>query len=144
MKIQIRRIDKSLPLPKYQTTGAVCFDLLAREMTIIKSGEVKLIPCNIIIKVPDGFMFMLANRSSTALKKGLIMGNGIGIVDQDYSGPTDEVKYQAYNITDHEVVVEKGERVVQGCFVPVSHVEFEEVENIGSKDRGGFGSTGHK
>lgn len=143
MKIQITRIDKTLPLPKYQTDGAVCFDLLARETTEILPGEVKLVPCNIIVKVPEGYMFLLANRSSTAMKKGLIMGNGIGIVDQDYCGPTDEVKYQGVNITDKPVIVERGDRVVQGCFIPVQKVVFEEVESISATDRGGFGSTGH-
>ena len=144
MKIQITRIDQTLPLPEYQTAGAVCFDLLARETTTIEAGKIALIPCNIIVKVPEGYLFMLANRSSTAMKKGLIMGNGIGIVDQDYCGPTDEVKYQAFNITDGSVTIERGDRVVQGCFMPVTKVEFEEVASISTTDRGGFGSTGHK
>jgi len=143
MNIQITRIDKTLPLPEYKTDGAVCFDLLARETTQIAPGAVTLIPCNIIVKVPEGYMFILANRSSTAIKKGLIMGNGIGIIDQDYCGPADEVKYQAVNITKETVIVERGERVVQGCFMPVTKVTFEEVEKISDISRGGFGSTGN-
>ena len=144
MRIKIKRIDKTLPLPEYKTAGAVCFDLLARETMEIPAGEIRLIPLNVIVKTPPGYMFMLSSRSSTAMKKGLLCGNGIGVIDQDYSGPTDEVKYQAYNFTDTSVVVEKGERVCQGCFLPVEKVEFEEVEVVGEKDRGGFGSTGHK
>ncbi len=142
MKIRIKRIDKSLPLPRYYTKGAVCFDLLAREDITINAGEVKLIPCNIIIEVPEGYMFILAQRSSTALKKGLLMSNGIGIIDQDYSGPNDELKYQAYNFTKESVEIKMGERVVQGCFVPIAKAEFEEMEIIEGGSRGGFGSTG--
>ena len=142
MRISIKRIDTSLPLPEYKTSGSVCFDLVARETIEIPAGKVVLVPLNVIVQVPKGYMFMLSSRSSTAMKKGLLCGNGIGVIDQDYSGPTDEVKYQAYNFTDKAVVVEKGERVVQGCFIPVAKVEFDEVKKIGEKDRGGFGSTG--
>lgn len=142
MTIHIKRIDKSLPLPEYKTNGSVCFDLVARETISIPPHRVALIPLNIIIKTPKGYMFVLASRSSTLIKKGLITGNGIGIIDQDYCGPGDEVKHQAYNVTEQAVVVEKGERIVQGCFIPVERVSFEEVEMISKKDRGGFGSTG--
>lgn len=131
-----------MPLPEYKTPGAVCFDLVAREATEIPAGKIVLIPLNIVVQVPEGYMFMLSSRSSTAMKKGLLCGNGIGIIDQDYAGPNDEVKYQAYNFTEKTVVVEKGERVVQGCFLPVAKVQFDEVEKISEKDRGGFGSTG--
>ena len=142
MKIKIKRIDKSLPLPEYKTPGSVCFDLLARETTQIPAGEIRLIPLNVIVQTPPGHTFLLFSRSSTAMKKGLICGNGVGVIDQDYSGPNDEVKYQAYNFTEKTVVVEKGERVVQGCFIPVQIAEFVEVEKISDKNRGGFGSTG--
>lgn len=144
MKVKIKRIDKNLPIPLYQTSGAVCFDLFARETTEVPPNGIALIPTNIIVKVPEGFMFMLASRSSTLMKKGLICGNSIGIIDQDYHGPEDEIKYQAYNTTNQTVIVEKGERICQGCFIPIQKVEFEEVEEISDISRGGFGSTGHK
>jgi len=142
MKVKITRIDKSLPLPEYKTKGAVCFDMYAREKVEIPPGEVRLIPTNLIIEVPKGYMFILAQRSSTAMKKGLLCGNGIGIIDQDYNGPDDELKYQVYNFTNKTVTVEKEERVLQGCFIPIEKVKFEEVKIIGDKNRGGFGSTG--
>lgn len=142
MKVKVKRVDPSLPLPEYKTKGAVCFDMYAREKTEIHPGEVKLVPTNLIIEVPKGYMFILAQRSSTALKKGLLCGNGIGIIDQDYNGPDDELKYQVYNFTNDIVTVERGERILQGCFIPIEKVGFEEVDIIGDKSRGGFGSTG--
>jgi dUTP pyrophosphatase len=142
MKIKIKRIDTSLPLPKYETPGSVCFDLLAREDMNIPSKTIALIPTNIIIETPPGYMFVVVPRSSTPKKKGLLIPHGIGIIDQDYSGPTDEVLFQGYNYTDAEVQIVKGDRLAQGCFIPVEKVEFEEVDQILEKSRGGIGSTG--
>jgi dUTP pyrophosphatase len=142
MKIKVKRIDKSLPLPSYQTVGSVCFDLLAREKKEIAPKSLCLIPTNIIIEVPKGYMFIVVPRSSTPKKKGLMIPHGVGVIDQDYSGPEDEVLFQAYNFTDKIVVVEKGDRLAQGCFIPVEKVSFEEVEEVLPKSRGGLGSTG--
>lgn len=142
MKVKVKRIDPSLPLPQYHTDGSVCFDLLARETVIIEPHNVGLIPCNIIIETPVGYMFIVIPRSSTPKKKGLLIPHGVGIIDQDYSGPEDEVKFQVLNFTDKPVLVEKGERLAQGCFVPVVKVSFREVNVIRKKSRGGLGSTG--
>lgn len=142
MKVKIKRIDQSLPLPQYATSGSVCFDLLARTDMEIASKTVALIPTNIIIETPPGYMFIVVPRSSTPKKKGLLIPHGIGVIDQDYSGPEDEVLFQVYNFTDDIVHVAKGDRLAQGCFVPVERVEFEEVEQILDKSRGGIGSTG--
>lgn len=142
MKVLIKRIDLSIPLPTYHTEGAVAFDLLSREDMVIKPSEIKLIPCNVIVKVPRGYMLLLASRSSTPLKKGLMMANGIGVIDQDYAGPEDELKFQAFNFTKEDVVVKKGDRVAQALFVPIMKVRLKEVKQMNSKNRGGFGSTG--
>ncbi len=142
MKIKIKRIDTTLPLPQYATSGSVCFDLVARTDLQIESKSIALIPTNIIIETPPGYMFVVVPRSSTPKKKGLLIPHGIGVIDQDYSGPKDEVLFQVYNFTDETVSVTKGERLAQGCFIPVERVEFEEVDTILDKSRGGIGSTG--
>ncbi len=142
MKVKIKRIDKSLPLPVYQTKGAAGFDILARETTEIKAGEIALIPGNVIVKVPDGYMLLLVLRSSTPRKKGLLKPHGIGILDNDYCGEGDELMTQVYNFTGKTVTVEKGERIAQGIFVRIDKFEWEEIEKMDEKTRGGFGSTG--
>lgn len=142
MKVKLKRIDKSLPLPQYHTAGSVCFDLLARESLEVAPKSIALIPTNIIVETPADYMFIVVPRSSTPKKKGLLIPHGIGVIDQDYSGPEDEVLFQVYNFTNETVKVEKGERLAQGCFVPVAKVDFEEVEEMSEKSRGGFGSTG--
>ncbi|MDD5627105.1 MAG: dUTP diphosphatase [Patescibacteria group bacterium] len=142
MKITIKRVDKSLPLPKYETSGAVAFDFLCREGALVKPKEIKLIPANVIIKIPSGYMLLLASRSSTSMKKGLMLINGIGVIDQDYCGSEDEIRVQVYNFTDQEVRVEKGDRLAQGIFVKIERGEWREVEKTQNHSRGGFGSTG--
>ena len=142
MKIQIIRIDKDLPLPKYESDGAVGFDLLTREDTVIEAKNVGLVPSNLIVKIPDGYMLVLASRSSTPRKKGLSMPHGIGIIDQDYHGPHDELLVQVYNFTDQPVTITRGDRIAQGVFVRIDRFQFEEVEIIKEESRGGFGATG--
>ncbi len=142
MAIRVQRLDKSLPLPRYETSGSVGFDLLAREVTVIAKGTIVLIPANVIIETPPGYMLVIASRSSTPRKKGLTQPHGIGIIDQDYCGPSDEIKIQMYNFSDRDVTVEKGEKIAQAVFVHVSKFDFEEVEQIKDASRGGFGSTG--
>lgn len=141
-KINIKRIDKSLPLPVYETNGSVGFDLLARETIVIEPGLIELIPANVIVQVPKGYMLALISRSSTPKKKGLLKPHSIGVIDQDYCGEQDELKIQVYNFTDQLVTVEKGEKIAQGVFVRVDKFEFNEVEQMVAPSRGGFGSTG--
>lgn len=140
MKVKIKRLDKSVPLPVYQTSGSVGFDIHARKDTIIPAKSVAVIPGNVIVETPPGYMLLLALRSSTPRKKGLHKPHGIGVVDNDYCGENDEVGIQVYNNTDSEVKIEKGERVAQGIFVKIDKFEWDEVESMG-KSRGGFGST---
>ena len=142
MTIKIKRVDASLPLPEYATSGSVCFDLLARTDMEISPHETALIPTNVIVQTPPGYMFVVVPRSSTPRKKGLLIPHGIGVIDQDYCGPEDEVLFQVLNFTDEVVKVEKGERLAQGCFMPVERVEFEEVAEMDAENRGGIGSTG--
>lgn len=142
MQIKIKRIDKELSLPAYQTEGSAGFDIYARENTVIAPKAIALVPSNLIIATPPGFMLVVASRSSTPKRKGLMIANGIGVIDSDYSGPEDEVKILVYNFTDNEVTVEKGERIAQGLFVKVEQGQWEEVDEMSTKTRGGFGSTG--
>ncbi|MBD3311080.1 MAG: dUTP diphosphatase [Candidatus Magasanikbacteria bacterium] len=142
MKIQIKRIDKSLPLPQYQTDGSVAFDLYSRVDMIIEPKTLDFIPTNFIIKIPVGFMLSITPRSSTPRKKGLLSPHGVGIIDQDYHGEEDEIKLMLYNYTDDKVDIKKGERIGQAYFVPIEKVNFEEVEKMNENNRGGFGSTG--
>lgn len=143
MKVKIVRIDPTLPLPSYQTKGSVAFDLYARISTKVAPWKPTIIPANVIIEVPKGYALILASRSSTPLKKSLMIANSIGVIDQDFHGDKDEIGVQVINFSKEEVLVERGERIAQALIVPISRVdEFVEVDSITSSSRGGFGSTG--
>lgn len=88
-------------------------------------------------------MFLVVPRSSTPKKLGLSIPHGIGIIDQDFCGPEDELKLQVYNFTEKTVTIRRGLRICQGVFVRVDRAEWDEVEKIEEKTRGGFGSTGN-
>jgi len=143
MKARIKRFDKQLPLPEYKTSGAAGFDLCARERMTIAPHEIGYVPLNVAIEPPKGFFVLLAARSSLH-RKGLMCVNGVGIVDRDYSGNEDEYKAVLYNYTDKRVVVEAGDRLMQGVFVPHIRVTWTEVDKMKNETRGGFGSTGSR
>lgn len=142
-KIKIRRIDKSIPLPAYKTQGAVAFDLSSREEKVIKPKEIIYVPLNVNIKNPKSCAIIMAPRSSLH-KMGLTLINNIGIFDEDFCGNNDEYNAAIYNFSDQPVTIEVGTRIVQAMVVPIEKVDFEEVEDMESGDRGGFGSTGQK
>lgn len=140
MNVKIKLIDKTLPLPKYQTSGAVAFDLYSRMDLIIPPKSIYRIPTNVIIEVPTGYMLYIKDRSSTAMKKGLLAT--AGIIDQDFCGPNDEILFQVYNTKDENVEIQKGERIAQAIFIKIEKVNLIEVEEMNNKNRGGFGTTG--
>lgn len=141
MKVRIKRIDKTLPLPKYESSGAVAFDVLARETLVIEPHTIGRVPVNIIVEIPKGYMLLLKDRSSTAKKKGLLCT--VGYIDQDFCGENDEILLQFYNFQEVPVTIERAERLGQAAFVPIEIAEWEEVETMEyNKARGGFGSTG--
>lgn len=142
LSLRLKRIDSTLPLPRYETAGSIGFDLLARVDTEIAAGGLGFVPVNLIVEVPEGHVLILASRSSTPKKKGLSVPHGIGVIDHDYCGPEDELKVQVYNFTDASVTVTRGEKIAQGLLVRADRFEFEEVSELRSESRGGFGSTG--
>lgn len=141
MKVEIFRIDESIPLPKYETEGSFAFDFLAREKTTIQPHEIGFVPGNVIVKCPENLALLILPRSSTPRKKSLVFPHSLGLIDGDYHGEKDEILIQVYNFSNQEVVVEKGERIAQGLFVKTEKVEFDEVHTPGEISRGGFGST---
>jgi len=141
--LKIKRIDPTLPMPKYETHGSVAFDLYSRIDDAINPKELKLIPANFIISAPPkGYFLMLASRSSLPLKKGLMVANGVGIFDHDYCGPEDEYKIQIYNFSDEQVEIKRGDRLAQLMLIKFEKAEIEEIHEITETNRGGLGSTG--
>jgi dUTP pyrophosphatase len=139
--VRIRRLDPGVALPSYQTAEAAGFDLAAREDVRVPPGEVRLVPTGLVIEVPHACFLGVFARSSTPLKRGLMVANGVGVVDPDYAGPEDEVKVQVVNFTKVEVMIRRGDRIAQGILIPFVRAQWKEGETRDTS-RGGFGSTG--
>ncbi len=138
------RISKTRPdaiIPAYETPGACCFDLRVLEEVTIAPGAIVDLPTGLVFAVPEGYMLMVAPRSSTP-KKGVQMPHSIGIIDQDFRGPEDELRIRVRNFTDTPVTIPKGDRLCQAGFVRVDRAEWEEGPPLTDRTRGGFGSTG--
>jgi dUTP pyrophosphatase len=139
--VKIRRLHPHVSLPQYATSGSAAFDLAASEDLAIAPGEVRLVPTGLVIEVPDGMFLGVFARSSTPLKRGLMVANGVGVVDADYCGPSDEIKVPVMNFTESVVRVAAGDRIAQGILLPAPQVTWEEVDALRDASRGGFGST---
>ncbi len=142
MRLKIKRLDTAIGLPEPATTGAAGFDLASAVDLEIPPRSIRLVGTGLVIAVPDGYFLGIFARSSTPLKRGLMVANGVGVVDADYCGPADEIKIQLLNITDAPVQVRRGDRLAQGIVLPCPRVEWEEVAEMSVPTRGGFGSTG--
>ena len=141
--VRIRRLHPSIPLPEYQTEGAAGFDLAASEDVTIPPASVALVPTGLVIQAPAGHFLGVFARSSTPLKRGLMVANGVGVVDRDYCGAADEIRIQVLNFTAQPVHVKKGDRLAQGLFLPVTQATWEETDgDLREGSRGGFGATG--
>ena len=116
-------------------------DLRCAEDTEIKQGEMKLIPLGISVKLPDGYEAIVAPRSSTFKKYGVLMANGIGVIDSAYCGNDDIWMFPAYATRD--TFIKKNDRICQFRILQRQpEITPEVVDNLDSPDRGGFGSTG--
>lgn len=142
MRLRISRLHPGVALPTPATGGAAGFDLAAAHDAEVPPGQIRLIGTGLVIGVPPGHCLGVFARSSTPLKKGLMVANGVGIVDADYCGPGDEIKVQVINVTDAPVTVRQGDRLAQGIVLPAPTIEWDEQETPTGPTRGGFGSTG--
>ncbi len=141
LQVKIKRFDKEIPLPEHKTKDAAAFDLCARITVEIPAKEFRYVPLNVAVQTPSGYFLLLVARSSTH-KKGIWMANGVGIGDPDFSGNADEYSAVYYNFTGKPVLIEKGERIVQGLIVKREAVKWQEVDQMQNKTRGGWGTTG--
>jgi dUTP pyrophosphatase len=107
----------------------------------MKAGEYAMIPLGVAMELPSGYEALVAPRSSTFRKYGVLLVNSIGIIDESYCGDGDEWNFLAFAVRD--TIIPKNERICQ--FRIIEHqpaVAFDEVETLGNPDRGGIGSTG--
>lgn len=139
--VRFKRLSPNVPTPEYKTPGACAFDIAVTEGGILQPGERRKFQTGLVVCVPDGHVLLLCNRSSNA-KKGVVLSNGVGVIDQDYCGPEDQLFAHLHNVGNVPYTVERGERIMQGLIVPITRAEFVEADNLDAPNRGGFGTTG--
>ena len=144
LKVIDTRIGDTFEMPNYQTTGSAGIDLLAcvDEPITIEPGQTELIPSGIAIYIRDpSLAAVLLPRSGLGHKKGLVLGNLVGLIDSDYQG---QVFISCWNRGKENCLIEPGMRLAQMVFLPVEQVNFNLVESFDESDRGegGFGHTG--
>lgn len=165
--------NAGVKLPERQTKNAAGYDFFAREDFVLKSiwrydfirlfrliknehpltdGDLQraskilkplLVPTGVKAYMQPNEVLVLANRSSNPLKRGLVIPNGVGVIDADYYGnPANEgeIFIQMVNFSPRDVVIEQGERIGQGIFMPYLLADGD--NGTGAKRTAGFGSTG--
>jgi dUTP pyrophosphatase len=141
LHIKITRIHPDAQLPRYETEEAAGFDLASVASLTVEPGRVALVPTGLVIRAPHRMFLGIFARSSTPVKRGLMIANGVGVIDPDYCGTEDEIKIAVMNFTDAPVSIRKGDRLAQGIFLQAPQVEWVEAAP-GEQSRGGFGATG--
>lgn len=145
-------IEKPESLPKYQTEGAACADVVAciprniidgvdlGDKVMMKRHTPISIKTGMKVAIPDGYKLCIAARSGLA-KKGLIVLNGVGQIDSDYRG---EIAVLMMNCGPEILYINNGDRIAQCWIEPVYKIDWEVVEKLDDTARGsgGFGSTG--
>ena len=141
MKVKIQKTHPNGKIPTYATDGSGAFDFYSAEDVVVHENYAKAINLGVAMEVPDGHVLLLFPRSSIGKNTWLRMANSVGVIDSDYRG-TIHALYE--NAGWEDCFVYSGERIAQGIIVPIPKVEFEEVEELSTTERGegGFGSTG--
>ena len=145
LKILDPRLGESIPLPNYATEGSAGLDLRSclAEDVVIRPSETILIPTGFSINMRNSELAAtLVPRSGLGHKKGIVLGNLVGLIDSDYQG---QIFISCWNRSEEPYKISVGERIAQMVFLPVVQVEFERVENFTetSRGEGGFGHTGN-
>ena len=141
LTVQVTRIHPEARLPQYESDDAAAFDLSSVADVTVDPGRVALVPTGLVVQVPVRMFLGIFARSSTPVKRGLMVANGVGVIDPDYCGPQDEVKIAVMNFTDAPVLVKAGDRIAQGIFLEAPRVRWVEGQPR-ERSRGGFGATG--
>lgn len=141
MKLKVKKLHPNAVIPKYSTTGAAGFDLVAIRDTYLYPGMTTLIDTGLSFEVPVGYELQIRPRSGMSAKTKIRVANSPGTIDSDFRG---EVKVILDNTGNGGYQIKIGDRIAQAVLVPVVQAEFEEVEELEQTERGegGFGSTG--
>lgn len=136
--------EKGFSLPIKGTKRAAGYDFINPEQVTIQPKEIKIVKTGIKAYFPNDIALLLLNRSSNAKKKGLVLMNGVGLIDADYVDNEDnegEIGFMFMNITEEPVIINEGDKLGQGMFVKYFDTSDYNSSNVSDRT-GGWGSTG--
>ena len=143
VKVLIKKLNSSVKIPEYKTSGASGMDLIAfiKEPINVKSKTSSVIPTGLAVAFPENYEIQIRPRSGLAAKNNLTVLNTPGTIDSDYRG---EIKVIIYNHGNKDFIIKNGDRIAQMVLSPVIKMKLEETSDLPETIRGegGFGSTG--
>ena len=142
---KVKRIEEDIKLPERSTLNSAGYDFFAIEDIIFNPKTITRVFTGVKCELMSNQVLILANRSSNPSKKGLVLLNGIGVIDADYYGNPDndgEIAFEFYNMLDEVVEIKKGEKLGQGLILKFDKVEDDYISDPYKTRSGGFGSTG--
>ena len=163
-KLKLWKTHPSNQLPKKQTTGSACFDLMFQghgknkykgftsmnkpfervmnNQIVIQPGDRVMVPTGLIMDIPEGHSVRVHARSGMSLKVGLVLANAEGVIDSDY---VEEVMVLVYNLSDNSITIQTGDRIAQAELIKDAEYTLEESATrpgVKTSRIGGMGSTG--
>ncbi|MCX7546212.1 dUTP diphosphatase [Marinicella gelatinilytica] len=144
LQVLDKKFHQEFDLPRYATKGSAGLDLRAcieSDLTLA-AGQTELIATGLAIHIKDpNITAMILPRSGLGHKKGLVLGNLVGLIDSDYQG---QLYVSCWNRSQQPVTLARGDRMAQLVFVPVIQAQFNQVDGFSDSDRGdgGFGHSG--
>ena len=143
VKVFIKKLNPSVQLPSYKTSGASGMDLMAfiKEPIELKPGKSCLVPTGLSVAFSKEYEIQIRPRSGLAAKKNISVLNTPGTIDSDYRG---ELKIILFNHGSENFMINNNDRVAQMVLTPIIKMELEEKNELPETIRGegGFGSTG--
>lgn len=146
--IEIRILHPLAAPPAQGTPDSAGYDLVACTDGPVKirlDNPAVLIPTGVAIWIRDpGVAGMILPRSGLGHKKGLVLGNTVGLIDADYQNQWYVSAWNRGGQCCEEIIINPGDKIAQAVFVPVVHPQFTivpEFSNESERGLGGFGST---
>ena len=142
---KVKRMEEDIRLPERSTLNSAGYDFFAINDIVIPAHTTQIVMTGVKCELMPDMALILANRSSNPIKKGLLLINGIGIIDADYYSNDDndgEIGFAFYNMKDTNVEIKKGDKLGQGLIVNFIKTEDDYTSCTKVTRAGGFGSTG--
>jgi dUTP pyrophosphatase len=142
LKVAVKLLDPSLPVPRRAQVGDAGLDLVAADDVTLEPGQRAAVPTGIALALPEGYAGFVLARSGRALHEGLALANAPGLIDSGYRG---EIKVIVVNLDPRgRIRVARGEKIAQLVVQRIEDVTLEIVEDLPVSERGelGFGSSG--